>query len=156
MFKTAHRENRVVAVSTERMFDLVADVERYPEFLPLMQEARIVHRHANGYETEQVLMLGLLAYRFRSRTELESPHSITVTSADRNFRHFDIRWLFAPAAEGGCRIDFALDCEIRSFWFKPLGDVLVAQMALTTVNAFAARARRMETGQALSVQRPRV
>lgn len=155
MFKTAHRESRVVAVSTEQMFDLVADVERYPEFLPLMREARIVSRHASGYETEQVLMLGLLAYRFRTRTELAPPHAIAVTSADRHFRYFDIRWSLAPATEGGCRIDFALDCEIRSLWFKPLGDVLVAQMALTTVNAFAARARRLDAGQALSVQRPR-
>lgn len=155
MFKTAHRESRVVAVSTEQMFDLVADVERYPEFLPLMREARIVSRHASGYETEQVLMLGLLAYRFRTRTELEPPHAIAVTSADRNFRRFEIRWSLAPATEGGCRIDFSLDCEVRSLWFKPLGDVLVTQMALTTVNAFAVRARRLEAGQALSVQRPR-
>ena len=107
MFKTVHRESRVVAVSTEQMFDLVADVESYPEFLPLMREARIVSRHASGYETEQVLMLGLLAYRFRTHTELEPPHAIAVTSADRNFRRFEIRWSLAPATEGGAALIFA-------------------------------------------------
>lgn len=141
--KASHYENRVVTIAPQRMFDLVADVERYPEFLPLMREARIVHRTANAYETEQVLALGLLAYRFRSRTVLNPPHSITVTSADRSFRHFDIRWSFAPAPAGGCHIAFALDCEFRSPWLKPLGEVWAAQMALTTVNAFVMRAHAL-------------
>ncbi len=73
MLKTSHRESRVVDVSIERMFDLVADVERYPEFLPLMREATVISRCAGGYETEQVLALGLLAYRFRTRTTLNPP-----------------------------------------------------------------------------------
>ncbi|MFO1372200.1 MAG: type II toxin-antitoxin system RatA family toxin [Candidatus Competibacteraceae bacterium] len=144
MLKTSHRESRVIAVSTERMFDLVADVERYPEFLPLMQRATIIRRHASAYETEQVLALGLLVHRFRTRTELNPPHSISVTSADRSFRRFDIRWSFAPTLEGHCCIDFALDCEVRLIWLKPLGDALVAQMALTMVNAFVTRARKLD------------
>jgi coenzyme Q-binding protein COQ10 len=144
MAKASHYESRVVTVAPQRMFDLIADVERYPEFLPLMREARIVHRAADAYETEQVLALGLLAYRFRTRTVLHPPHSILVTSADRGFRRFDIRWSFAPAPEGGCRIDFALDCEVRSLWLKPLGDVWAAQMALTTLNAFVMRAHRLD------------
>lgn len=138
----------MVTIAPQRMFDLVADVERYPEFLPLMREARIVHRTANAYETEQVLALGLLAYRFRSRTVLNPPHSITVTSADRSFRHFDIRWSFAPAPAGGCHIVFSLDCEFRSPWLKPLGDVWAAQMALTTVNAFVMRAHALNSASA--------
>lgn len=144
-----HHESRVVSIAPQRMFDLVADVERYPEFLPLMREARIVHRAADGYETEQVLALGLLTYRFRTRTVLNPPHSIVVTSADRGFRRFDIQWSFAPAPEGGCRIAFTLDCEIRSIWLKPLGDVWAAQMALTTVNAFVGRAYALDNARPL-------
>jgi len=148
MAKASHYENRVVAIAPERMFDLIADVERYPEFLPLMREARIVHRTADAYETEQVLALGLLAYRFRSRTVLNPPHSITVTSTDRGFRHFDICWSLAPAPEGGCHVTVALDCEFRSPWLKPLGDIWAAQMALTTVNAFAMRAYALNSASA--------
>ncbi|HRD67174.1 MAG TPA: type II toxin-antitoxin system RatA family toxin [Candidatus Competibacter sp.] len=155
MFKTSHRESRVVAVSTEKMFDLVADVERYPEFLPLMRSATVVRRQASAYETEQVLMLGLLVHRFRTHTELDPPRSIVVTSGDRSFRRFGIRWSFAPAPDGGCRIDFALDCEVRLFWLRPLGDALVAQMASTMVDAFAARARKLDAdGKRLSRSHP--
>lgn len=143
MTRTSHRESRVVAIAAELLFDLVADVERYPEFIPLMREARIIQRHDRGYETEQVLALGLLQRRFRTRTELDSPRSITVTSADRIFRRFDIRWTFTPTPEGQCRIDFTLDCEVRSIWLKPIGDVLVGSMALTMINAFVQRARKI-------------
>jgi coenzyme Q-binding protein COQ10 len=151
MLKTSHRESRVVAVSTERMFDLVADVERYSEFLPLMRKATVIHRYASAYETEQELALGPLAYRFRTRTELNPPGSIIVSSTDRGFRRFDIRWSFAPAPEGCCRIHFALDCEVRSLWLKPLGDALVTQMALKMVTAFTARARRLDADDSRSV-----
>ncbi|MBK8536337.1 MAG: hypothetical protein IPL59_15135 [Candidatus Competibacteraceae bacterium] len=53
MALTPYRASRVIAVSGEQIFDLVADVERYPEFLPLMQKALIVRRDASGYETQQ-------------------------------------------------------------------------------------------------------
>ena len=85
--------------------------------------------------------------RFRTRTELDMPRSIVVTSADRAFRRFDIRWSFTPTSEGCCRIDFALDCEVRSIWLKPLGDVLMTQMASTMINAFVMRARKMASDQ---------
>ena len=66
-----HRESRAIALPPEWLFDIVADVERYPEFLPLMRAARIVRRYPKAYETEQTLALGLLLHRFRTRTELD-------------------------------------------------------------------------------------
>lgn len=144
MSYTSHRENRVVAVSAERMFDLVADVERYPEFLPLMRSATIVRRHVDAYETEQVLALGPLTHRFLTFTELERPSAIIVTSSDPSFRRFDIRWSFAPTPEGFCQTGFSLDCEVRSLLLRPLGDALMSRMASTMVNAFVARAHELD------------
>lgn len=142
-----YRESRVITIAEERMFDLVADVERYPEFLPLMRKAQIIRRDSSAYETQQTMALGLLIYRFRTRTELIRPHSICVTSADWAFRRFEIRWSFAPTPEGYCRVDFVLDCEIRALWLNPLGDVLVTQMGLTMIEAFVTRARKLHPGQ---------
>ncbi len=147
--KIAHHERRIVALSPERMFHVVADVERYPEFLPLMRAARIISRTSDTYETEQVIAIGLLSYRFRSHTLLNRPHSITVTSPDTNFRKFAIRWAFALVNVSDCCIDFNLDCEMRSIWFKPLGDMWAAQMALTMVNAFVDRAHSLDLAGAL-------
>ena len=57
-----HRECRAIAQSPESLFDIVADVERYPEFLPLVSSARIVNRHENASETEQSLSLESPSY----------------------------------------------------------------------------------------------
>ena len=144
MSHTSHHESRVVAVTPERMFDLVADVERYPEFVPLIHSAKVINRQATHYETEQVMGLGLLRHRFRTRTELDRPKTVTVTSTDPSFRRFEIRWSFEPTPEGFCHAEFSLDCEVRSLLLKPLGEALMTQMAATMVNAFATRARKLE------------
>ena len=138
-----HRESRAIARSAEWLFDIVADVERYPEFLPLIDEARIVQRHAGAYETEQRLALGLLMHRFRTRTRLDRPHGITVVSDDRSFCRFDIRWRFSPLGDGHCHVDFALDCETRSLFLTPVIRLLVLPMATTMVGAFEARAHAL-------------
>ncbi len=138
-----YRQSRDIAVSSEKMFDLVADVERYPEFLPLMRKAQIVRRDPGIYETQQTMALGLLLYRFRTRTELNRPHAIRVTSADWAFRRFEIGWSFIAVAAEQCRVDFVLDCEIRTLLPNPLGDVMTAQMGLAMVDAFVARARKL-------------
>ena len=138
-----YRQSRDIAVSSERMFDLVADVERYPEFLPLMRKAQIVRRDPGIYETQQTMALGLLIYRFRTRTELNRPHAIRVISADWAFRRFEIGWSFTAVAAEQCRVDFVLDCEIRTLLPNPLGDVMTAQMGLAMVDAFVARARKL-------------
>lgn len=140
---TPYRESRVIEIPVERLFDLVADVERYPEFLPLMSRAEIVGRSANAYETQQTLALGVLAHRFRTRTELHRPHAIRVTSNDPSFSRFEILWGFTPTPEGHCRVDFSLDYAVRSFWLKPLGDMLIAPMAMSMVEAFVSRARKL-------------
>jgi len=138
-----HRESRAIALSPEWLFDVVADVERYPEFVPLMLDAKIVHRGDDAYETEQRLALGLLMHRFRTRTELERPRQITVLSDDRSFCRFDIRWTFSPLADDHCHVDFALDCETRSLWLMPVIQLLILPMATTMVSAFETRAHAL-------------
>ena len=135
-----HRESRAIALPVEWLFDVVADVERYPEFVPLMREARIVRQDHNAYETEQSLALGLLRHRFRTRTELARPNGISIVSQDRSFCRFDIRWNFAPLADDRCQVDFALDCELRSLFLMPVLQVLILPMAGSMVSAFERRA----------------
>ncbi len=136
-----HRERRAIAHSAETFFDIVADVERYPEFLPTIRRAKVVRRHAAGYETEQSLAVGWLVHHFRTRTDLDRPHAISVTSEDRSFCRFDIRWSFSPLADDCCQVDFTLDCEMRSLFLMPVMQVLLMPMAAGMVSAFEARAR---------------
>ena len=138
-----HRESRAIALPPEWLFDIVADVERYPEFLPLMRAAKIVRRYPKAYETEQTLALGLLLHRFRTRTELDRPSSIAIVSDDRSFCRFDVRWAFAPLADDHCHVNFALDCATRSLFLRPVVEMLILPMAASMVTAFEARAHAL-------------
>ncbi|TXH22467.1 MAG: type II toxin-antitoxin system RatA family toxin [Elusimicrobia bacterium] len=138
-----HRESRAIAQPSTLLFDVVADVECYPEFLPLVREARILRRDPAAYETEQSLALGPLIHRFRTRTELDRPHAIRVLSRDPLFVRFDLRWQFTSVGENDSQVDFALDCETRSLFLLPVVQLLVLPMAAGMVSAFEARAHSL-------------
>lgn len=140
---TLHSDSRVINAPLEGVFDLVADVESYPDFLPMWHEARIIEREsAEVYHTEQVVGLGPIEQRFRTRTLLVRPTRIDVTSPDPLFRSFCIRWDFAPAA-AGCRIGVTLDWEVCSRSMQRVIAMLLPGVAATMVEAFERRARHM-------------
>lgn len=137
---TTHREAREVPLPPEQVFDMIADVERYPEFLPSWHDARIVERCADSYDTEQTVGMGLLTRHFHTHTTLDRPRRIAVTSHDDFFRRFDIVWDLQPAEDGGCRIDFALDFAVDSWLLAPAFDMLMIPTASSMVSAFERRA----------------
>jgi coenzyme Q-binding protein COQ10 len=136
---TTHREARFIGAPREVVFDLVADVERYPEFLPLWRNARVYQRDDDAYLTEQEIGLGPVRERFRTRTELRQPDRIDVTSDDALFRTFRICWDFQPVPSG-CQASIALTWEVRSWRLQAAIDLLLPTIARTMVDAFQRRA----------------
>ncbi len=143
-----HRDSLIIPAPPERIFDLVADVERYPEFLPLWLDARIYrHQDETTYFTEQEVGLGPLHERFRTKTVMTRPDIIEVTSHDGLFRDFRIRWTFEDAGVGGkaaCRANVALTWQVRSWLMQRAIDLVLPETARSMVEAFARRARRTE------------
>lgn len=135
-----HRVQRTLRHTPEQLFDLVADVERYPEFLPWWRAARIHSRDGNTYHTDQVVGFGIFRERFSSRTTLERPWRIVVRSHDRRFRYFLLLWTFAPAPDGGCQITLAADLEFRSPLLRSVFSAAVAGQLDSIVRAFERRA----------------
>ena len=146
---TIHRETRDIRLPPEQVFELVADVERYPEFLPSWQAARVVCRDDDGYDTEQTVGMGLLARHFQTHTRLERPRRINVTSRHQLFRPSEIIWEFHPADNGGCRVDFVPDFRIGSFVLAPAFDMLMVPTASSMVSAFERRAGLIADSQDL-------
>jgi len=136
---TTHRETRFISASVDLVFDLVADVERYPEFLSLWRQARVYQREGDVYLTDQEIGLGPIRERFRTRTELSRPARIDVTSDDALFRAFHICWNFQPL-RSGCRTSIALTWEVRSRRLQRTIDLLLPTVARTMVGAFQRRA----------------
>lgn len=139
----AHVETRIFDLPPERVFDLVADVERYPEFLPMWREATVVSRCEDGYETDQRVGLGLLVERFHTRTHLDRPRQIVVSSNDGLFEGFRIVWDFAPTDAGGCQVDCSLAFDVQSWLLRATVEQMLRPTALNMVAAFETRARQL-------------
>jgi coenzyme Q-binding protein COQ10 len=115
----AFRTTRQVRHAPQQMFELVADVERYPDFLPLCEDLRVRRRAASddGAETLVAEMsVGYKAIResFTSRVTLDRPRlRILVEYVDGPFSYLENRWIFRTAP-GGCTIEFSIDYEFKS------------------------------------------
>jgi coenzyme Q-binding protein COQ10 len=150
---TTHAEQRVLPYTPEQLFDLVADVERYPEFLPWCLGARIRERRDNLIVADLLIGFRMVRERFTSRIALSRPSRIDVTYAEGPFRHLDNHWRFAPEPGGGCRIDFHVDFEFRSRMLQTLIGVLFTEAVRRMVAAFEGRARQLY-GEPASVAEP--
>lgn len=119
----AFRSTRVVRHTPENMFDLVADVEAYPQFLPLCQALRVRKRMAQDDGREIIVAEMTAGYKairetFTSRVTLDrTALAITVEYIDGPFSHLENKWNFIPAGQGGtpgCKVDFFIDYAFRS------------------------------------------
>ncbi len=135
--------SRVVPFSCGQLFDLAADVERYPEFLPGWISARIVSRQNNVLQVEQVLGIGPVRLQFDSRTELHRPERIEVSSSDRLFRHYRLGWRFAPGPAEACNLSVTVELELQSFLLQRVVNRILPFSIAGTITAFEARASRL-------------
>ncbi|MCU0838936.1 MAG: type II toxin-antitoxin system RatA family toxin [Rhodospirillales bacterium] len=139
-----HAEKRRLPYSCEQIFDLVASVDRYPEFLPWCVASRIRRREGpNAFVADLVIGFKMVRERFTSRVGLTRPHRIDVTYHEGPFRYLTNHWMFAPDGEGGCIIDFYIDFEFRSRTLQTLMGPLFNEAVQRMVNAFEKRARSL-------------
>jgi coenzyme Q-binding protein COQ10 len=133
------RNVRRVRHSAADMFDLVADVERYPEFVPLCQRLVVRRRVQSGEGVETIVAGMTVAYKliredFTSRVTLDRPHlQILVEYLDGPFSHLDNRWTFRPLAERVCEVEFFIAYEFKN---RMLG-LLMGAMFETAFRRFA-------------------
>src|SRR6185295_16589128 len=103
-----HAEQRHSPFTPDQLFDLVADIEKYPEFLPWCVAARINKRDGNVLWADLVIGFKMLRERFTSRVTLTPHNRIDVSYQDGPFHHLDNHWIFESAPDGGTVIDFYL------------------------------------------------
>jgi coenzyme Q-binding protein COQ10 len=139
---TTHAEQRVLPYSPEQVFELVADIERYPEFLPWCIGARIRERQPNLVVADLIIGFKMLREQFTSRVALDPPRKIDVTYAEGPFHHLNNRWIFEKVPEG-CRIDFFVDFEFNSRLLQKVIGVLFGEAVRRMVSAFEKRAREL-------------
>ena len=138
----SHRETRVLPYAPEQMFDLVADVRRYPEFLPWVAALR-VRRDAPG-ETLADMIVGFRGLRetFTSRVTKLRPDHIHVDYVEGPLKQLSNDWRFRPDP-GGCALDFSVDFTFRSRVFEKLAGAMFDAAFRRMVAAFEARAAEL-------------
>jgi coenzyme Q-binding protein COQ10 len=135
-----HAEHQVVAWTPEQMFDLVADVGRYPEFLPWCAGARVRTRTETEVVADLTIGFGPFRETFTSRVALDRPREIRVRYEHGPFRYLNNSWRFIPDARG-TRVEFFVDFEFRSRLLQSAIGVVFNEAVRRMVNAFLKRAR---------------
>lgn len=139
----ARTVSRIVPYPPGQLFDLVADVEHYPLFVPNWAAARILKRIPGGYQTDQIVRFGPLREEFITETHLERPDTITVTAVKGPFDHLQILWSFTAVPEGACHIALTVDVELRSRALQAASRIMAGDSAERMVHAFEERARHV-------------
>ena len=137
-----HRQVAVLPYAPDQMFELVADVKRYPEFLPWVMGARIRRQSETLIVADLLVGFRMIRERYTSRVGLDRPGRIDVTYTEGPFRYLENHWVF-KAHPDGCEIEFFLDFEFRSRLLQRLIGALFHEAVRKMVAAFEARARKL-------------
>ncbi len=143
-----HSEKKILPHSARQMYDLIADVAGYPQFLPWCTAARVrgVTALADGsgavIDVELVISFKLFREKFGSRVTLRPADlTIDVEYLDGPFRYLNNHWVFREGSETSCEVDFFVDFEFRSVILQALIGVVFHEAMHRIVRAFEARAK---------------
>ena len=135
-----HSETRHLPYTPEQLFDLVADVASYDEFLPWVAAVRV--RSSSEVETIADLVVGFNAFkeRFTSRVTKQRPTNICVDYIEGPLKYLKNEWRFEAAAGGGTTVFFSVDFAFRSRLFETLAGQMFDRALRRMIGAFEQRA----------------
>lgn len=136
-----HAERRSLPYTPEQIFDLVAGVERYPEFLPWCIASRITRREEGGvFYADLIIGYKMIREQFSSRVTTSRPHQVKVEYMKGPMRHLNNIWTFERNSDGSCTIDFFVDFEFKNPLLQKLITAFFHEAVKRMVGAFEARA----------------
>ena len=144
-----HSDSRILPYTADQMYALVADIERYPEFLPWNTAARIRLRRPGPdgselVEADLVISFKVFRERFGSRVTLwPAEKRIDTEYLDGPFKYLKSGWSFADLPQGGCKVDFFVDFEFRNAILGKVIGVVFGEAMSRIVRAFEDRARAL-------------
>ena len=138
-----HKETRRLPYTPEQMFDLVADVGRYGEFLPWVAAVRVTSNSETEMVADLVVGFRALKERFTSRVAKQRPRTIHVDYLDGPLKYLRNDWTFEPDGAGGTIVGFNVDFEFRSRIFEALAGQMFGVAFRKMVGAFEERAAKL-------------
>jgi len=138
------KRSALVSQPPARVYTLINDIERYPEFLPWCTHARVLSRTPAEIVATLGVRQGALTGEFTTRNTLVPDSSVHMHLLSGPFRLLEGEWRLAPIEAHGCRVEFAVRFEFKSRVSGLLFEPLFAQTIGSLVDAFVQRARATE------------
>lgn len=136
-------ETRELPWSAEQMYDLVADVRRYAEFLPWVVATRIKSDDESVMIADMLVGFSALREKFTSRVRKDRPRAIKVEYIEGPLKNLENDWTFTPSPMGGCTVDFCVDFAFRNALFEKLAGQYLDSAFRKMVAAFEKRAEQL-------------
>ena len=135
-----HSETRYLPYTPEQLFDLVADVASYDEFLPWVVAVRV--RSSSETETVADLVVGFNAFkeRFTSKVKKQRPTEICVDYIEGPLKYLHNEWTFERTEDGGTKVGFSVDFAFKSRLFESLAGAMFDRALRRMISAFEQRA----------------
>jgi ribosome-associated toxin RatA of RatAB toxin-antitoxin module len=140
------KRSALVTFSPEQMFDLVIDVERYPQFLPWVAGAELHQRSDRDLLASMSMSRGGVTERFTTRNEFDRPTYMTMQLVEGPFRLLAGRWTFTPIGSAGTRVELEMRFEFANPVISMLFSKSFEQSCGQLIDAFIARARQVHAG----------
>ena len=137
-----HTETRFLPYTPEQLFDLVADISSYPQFLPWVVGTRIRSREGNAVVADMIVGFKMIRETFTSRVTLDRPRQVHVDYISGPLKYLKNDWNFR-AAPGGTEIEFCVDFEFRSRMFETLAGAFFHEAFRRMVGSFEKRAAQL-------------
>ncbi len=141
-----HHERRQLPHRAAQMYDLVADVARYPEFLPWVSAIRIRQNSETEMLADMIVGFKSLRETFSSRVVKTPKTAITVDYLDGPMKHLHNAWVFEDLPEGGSYVDFTVDFSFRNVVFEALAGQFFDSALRKMTGAFINRADSLYSG----------
>lgn len=138
---TIVQKSALVKFSAQQMFDLVNDIEAYPEFLPWCSGSRIIKREDDFVEAELLISKGGFKKSFSTRNKIDNGRSMTISLLNGPFSSLEGRWEFIPLREDASKISLDLEFELSGKLASLAFGAVFNQICNTMVSSFTARAK---------------
>ncbi len=145
-----HKEQKSLPYSPLQIYDIVADIKSYPEFLPWIVAARILSENDNEITAELVIRFKTITSKYTSHVQLEKPKSsddggkITVRLIEGPFKYLSNEWIFIPQ-DGGCIVDFTVDFAFHSTMLEKIIGKLFSKAINKMTLSFEDRAKKLHS-----------
>lgn len=137
---TVIERSALLSHPAEQIFDLVAEIERYPEFLDGCIGAEILERHDNTVTASLWLSKAGISHGFTTCNRLQRPQSMTLTLVEGPFERFQGEWIFRPLGESACKASLRLEFDLARGLAGAAVGKLFDRVAVDLVDAIVRRA----------------